>query len=221
LQFCNIFCRHRNTAPGINKNMFNNSKYTKWYFQIIANAKLRKDLIKFERHHIIPKSLGGNNKNDNLVRLTPREHFVCHRLLTKMAIEPGNRRSLHYAFWRMISQTTHPNQDRDYIITSKIFEISRLNLKGKPHSEERKQNISKAKKGKPIWSEEQKIEMSKYRKGVPKSESHKSKIAASSLIRPPQLRKTCEHCGINVILGNYTRWHGDNCKLFKIVSDPR
>ena len=23
---------------------------------------------------------------------------------------------------------------------------------------------------------------------------------------------TCEHCGITCTLGNFTRWHGDNCK---------
>ena len=37
-----------------------------------------------ERHHIIPKSIGGTNESDNLVFLTAREHFICHYLLTKM-----------------------------------------------------------------------------------------------------------------------------------------
>lgn len=34
-----------------------------------------------ERHHIVPKSLGGDNSSSNLVNLTVREHFVAHRLL--------------------------------------------------------------------------------------------------------------------------------------------
>jgi len=37
-----------------------------------------------ERHHIIPKSLGGTDVSDNLVFLTAREHFIAHRLLEKM-----------------------------------------------------------------------------------------------------------------------------------------
>lgn len=26
-------------------------------------------------------------------------------------------------------------------------------------------------------------------------------------------RTTCEHCGVETNMGNYTRWHGDNCKV--------
>ena len=37
-----------------------------------------------EKHHIIPRSLGGSNDIDNLVRLTAKQHFICHKLLTKM-----------------------------------------------------------------------------------------------------------------------------------------
>ena len=37
-----------------------------------------------EKHHIIPKSMGGSNLPDNLVRLTGREHFIAHRLLAKI-----------------------------------------------------------------------------------------------------------------------------------------
>jgi len=38
----------------------------------------------FERHHIIPKSLGGTNDKSNIVVLTPREHCLAHMLLAKM-----------------------------------------------------------------------------------------------------------------------------------------
>ena len=37
-----------------------------------------------ERHHIIPKSLGGDNSTENLVYLTAREHFVAHLILAKI-----------------------------------------------------------------------------------------------------------------------------------------
>ncbi|ANT40602.1 homing endonuclease [Klebsiella phage vB_KpnM_KpV477] len=37
-----------------------------------------------EKHHIIPKCMGGVNNNSNYVLLTPREHFVAHQLLVKI-----------------------------------------------------------------------------------------------------------------------------------------
>ena len=61
------------------------NKYTRWYNSIIHTALRRvKPSVYTEIHHIIPKSLGGSNKADNLVVLTAREHFICHMLLTKM-----------------------------------------------------------------------------------------------------------------------------------------
>jgi len=37
----------------------------------------------FEKHHIVPRSHGGSNKKDNLIALTPRQHFIAHRMLWK------------------------------------------------------------------------------------------------------------------------------------------
>lgn len=37
-----------------------------------------------ECHHILPKSSGGSDDSGNLVYLTPREHFVAHKLLYKI-----------------------------------------------------------------------------------------------------------------------------------------
>ncbi len=38
----------------------------------------------YERHHIVPRCLGGTDDSDNLVLLTAREHFLVHWLLTKI-----------------------------------------------------------------------------------------------------------------------------------------
>lgn len=66
--------------------MFFKNKYTKWYFNIIQQARVNEMLITgyTERHHIIPRCLGGTNEANNIVRLTARQHFICHLLLTKM-----------------------------------------------------------------------------------------------------------------------------------------
>lgn len=36
-----------------------------------------------ERHHIIPKCIGGTNDEDNLIDLYAHEHFIAHELLAK------------------------------------------------------------------------------------------------------------------------------------------
>jgi NUMOD3 motif len=62
------------------------NRYTRIYFSIIENARARvlsKDQYK-ETHHIIPRSMGGDNSSYNLVDLTAREHFICHKLLVRM-----------------------------------------------------------------------------------------------------------------------------------------
>lgn len=38
----------------------------------------------YEKHHIIPRSMGGKDTADNIVYLTAREHFIAHLLLSKM-----------------------------------------------------------------------------------------------------------------------------------------
>lgn len=69
--------------------MFKDNKYTKTYNEIIAKARLRRIQVGYtEKHHVIPKSLGGRNGH-NLVRLTVREHFICHWLLIRMMPVPS------------------------------------------------------------------------------------------------------------------------------------
>ena len=84
--------------------MYLQNKYTNWYNNIIfqvqsRNLKNRQQaklvLGYCERHHIIPKSLSGSDKSENLVYLTAHEHFICHLLLTKMTIGPANRSMWH------------------------------------------------------------------------------------------------------------------------------
>lgn len=51
---------------------------------------------KYHKHHIIPKCYGGSNNSENLILLTPREHYIAHWLLWKIH---GNKMAL--AFFRM------------------------------------------------------------------------------------------------------------------------
>lgn len=61
------------------------NKYRKWYFEIINGARINPPTDTYtEVHHIVPRCLKGSDESDNLVRLTARQHFICHLLLTKM-----------------------------------------------------------------------------------------------------------------------------------------
>lgn len=42
------------------------------------------DSYNYERHHIIPRSLGGSNDTSNLIYLTGRQHLLAHWLLSKI-----------------------------------------------------------------------------------------------------------------------------------------
>jgi hypothetical protein len=58
--------------------------YQRHYDQLMQKAKDRVIIGYVEKHHIIPKSLGGSNAKSNIVSLTGREHFVAHMLLAKI-----------------------------------------------------------------------------------------------------------------------------------------
>lgn len=96
------------------------SKYEKWYAAITENAKNRNLTSYTETHHILPKSLGGNDLPFNLVKLTAREHFICHWLLTK--ITTGEDRYKMLNALRMM-RAEKPGQERyKSRITARVYE---------------------------------------------------------------------------------------------------
>jgi len=121
----------------------------------------------FERHHIVPKCLGGLNEDSNIVLLTAREHYICHHLLWKSNM---HNRMLFYAFKAMSQMKTLKTFDRYTLMTSKQFsvikETQRNFMIGIPRSEETKAKMSKAQKGKLAWN-----------KGIPMSADTKFKIS--------------------------------------------
>lgn len=96
------------------------NKYSKCYFSIIERAKSRQLECYVEKHHIIPKSLGGNNTKENIVCLTAREHFICHWLLTKMVEDGKQKWKMLYAFGAFLQK--NKSQER-LEITGRKYEI--------------------------------------------------------------------------------------------------
>jgi hypothetical protein len=105
--------------------------YQKIYNHIIERAQNRKLKDYKEKHHIIPKCIGGLNKKENLVELTAREHFLCHRLLVE--IYPKETK-LWYALWLM-TIGKQKNKLNVYKVNSRDYERLKQgfisNIKGK------------------------------------------------------------------------------------------
>lgn len=62
-----------------------------------------------ERHHILPKCLGGGNEEENLIDLYAKEHFIAHKLL---ALENPDNNGLQYAWWAMSNMKTEFTKER-------------------------------------------------------------------------------------------------------------
>ena len=138
--------------------IFINNKYTKIYYQIIEMAS-QSDYtgIYTEKHHIIPRALGGNNNAENLIVLTARQHFICHRLLPKMT-QGISKRKMTFALNQMLCS----NKYQKRVVTSAVYahikeEFNKINHfnnpewqrnnaiknKGKTATEEARQNMRK------------------------------------------------------------------------------
>lgn len=146
--------------------MFLENKYTKWYFKIIEVAKTsnrkKRSGIYYESHHIIPKSMGGEEE----VLLTAKEHYICHLLLCKM-LTGVNRHKMINALIRMAFSKSK-GQLR---YTAKSYELVRKFIaeknseayKGKSKSENMRKKLSESRKG-IVFSESHKLNLSKAQK---------------------------------------------------------
>ena len=209
---------------------FINNKYTNIYHQITSRAKERflESSMYTEKHHIIPRSLGGSNSRDNIVKLTAREHFICHWLLTKMTTS-GNKNKMTYAWWRMVNT----KNSKRHNVTSKEYEFAKLAFdsinRGRVVSEETRQ---KQKAPKAIETKEK---LKLYRganhhgfgkkrpghgqcisgdKNPMKNPDIVVKLSGSNhWSKNPKNRQVCEHCQKDIDKSNYKMYHGDNCKV--------
>jgi hypothetical protein len=104
--------------------MFLQNKYSRWYFNIIQRAHL--DVNNrlsgyFEKHHIMPKCMGGDGESNNIVQLTPKEHFVCHHLLVYMTTGKDRCR-MSYALLMFTRNNTKHNREK---VTARAFQTIR------------------------------------------------------------------------------------------------
>lgn len=201
--------------------------YFAQYNKLIESRKLmtrkKGDGLYYERHHAIPKWLGGADTKDNLVLLTAREHFIAHLLLWKFYRDRPSALALH-----KMTKSNNSNQDRKF--TSVQFEKARMafvetqigdknwtSINGSPNKG--KPSTNKGKKlGKREWVSGEnnpakrldiRLKISQSLKGIKKTQEHMQKLNESFLSKP---KLTCQYCNSTVDYRNFGRWHGDNCK---------
>lgn len=88
-----------------------------------------------ERHHIIPRCMGGSNNKDNLIDLYAKEHFIAHKLL---ALENPDNHKLVSA-WSMMAFPKGDTKREFYEeITADEYQLLR-ELQSKTQSEFAKQ----------------------------------------------------------------------------------
>ena len=191
----------------LNPNISQNSKYVKWYFNIISSKKFYND-EKIEEHHILPKSIYPEYKNDkiNLIKLSLREHYVVHLLLWKMFNKNSIERSKmafavkrfrkgnseifmnarKYALIR--SDLKHSEETKNKIrqgnigkkVSAETIEKLKISHQGYKHSDETKEKLRLINTGKKL-SPEHAMKISESNKGKIVSEESKSKMSKAKI----------------------------------------
>ena len=124
--------------------------YKRIYDQFIEDRRKKENDAKkdyYERHHIVPRSLGGGDRKKNIICLTPEDHIRAHVLLAKIH---GGR--MWASVFSIVGNITRKNR----IPTRKCMKFHALSRKkhaeamkgkdnpfyGKKHSEETLEKIS-------------------------------------------------------------------------------
>ena len=171
--------------------------------------------------------MGGNDSLNNLVELTPEEHFVAHQLLIKMY--PEVAKLVYAAKMMTIGSNNHCRNNKLYGWLRRRF----IESISKPCSEETKVKIGLANKGKGgrnaiyteerrnkvseqwtgvIRSEETKQKISDARQGIIFTDEHKQKLKDSAKNRVYK-KTVCPFCNKEGTVHKMKQFHFENCKL--------
>lgn len=200
--------------------IYNETKYVRWYYNIVEKAlsEGRKKSKKqyYERHHIVPKSIGGCNDAGNLVLLTAKEHFIVHLLLVKM-LEGFDTNSMTKMMHAMnILVCVGEGHKQRY--TAAQYEIARR-LKSKAMTE-----YNNARWADPDARRKASERVKKYYDDDPCARRKSSEAIKKTWADDPEKRraqserikaypkKTCPHCNRAFDPGNYVRHIKAGCK---------
>jgi len=164
--------------------------YQKIYNNLINHAKRRISEGYVEKHHIVPRCLGGTDAKENIVSLYPEEHYLAHLLLCK--VNKGNSKLL-YAAMNMTSGSMINNGKRNNKAYGWLRRQYAESMSGDNNPARRNSNLQKEAAKKRVGqkrSEETKVRMSAAQKGRTFSEETKRKMAEAAKNRPPISEET-------------------------------
>ena len=178
-QRCSFSCINI-TAPNLRAVM----NYLKIYCNLIRKAENRTPPEGYtEKHHTFPKSIYG--KNNRVVKLTGREHYIAHALLEKIyikryGVKNWKTKKMINAFWCMNSQ-----KYKNKYLNSYLYEKSRERhskviseiQSARIVSKETRKKMGEWQKGKKQLSEKTKKKLLEANLGKKVSEETKKKIS--------------------------------------------
>jgi hypothetical protein len=168
----------------------NTMNYEYHYNLLIERARYREIYSYTELHHIIPKCMGGKNSKENLVRLTPEEHYVAHQLLCK--IYPLDRKLIHAACMMTVSGDA-------VVRNNKLYGWLRRRLSS---SAKLRKGIANGSTGKPWYHNPETSESGKYIPGTEPTNWSPGRV--------PALIHHCLIC--NKETEKYSRRYCDSCR---------
>jgi len=220
---------------------FIKNKYYYWYVDLsnkIMTQNRQYDSSRHEYHHILPDCFGGTIK----LPYTFREHYIAHLLLTKFTVGTDKHKMtfavhafFHFDRNRKLglknNSVMYHYYKKNFIEACKTRESPTLDkntyvFKNRKTNQEfvgtRRQfieanNVSsydvnylirKLKENKRAHAKEWGIfndHLNMYTFEIPRNHND-----------APNRKKTCPHCNKSISLGNYSRWHGDNCKYIDL-----
>ena len=140
---------------------------------LVARARNRALGGYVEKHHVLPKCLGGDDSPENIVALTAEEHYVAHQLLVKM------HPSVSGLVWAAMRQARHARNNKLYGWLRRKWSLMASARTGWKHTEETKRKIAASRLGM-IMSDEIRAKLSSAKKGRKLTPEWIAKIAAAS-----------------------------------------
>jgi len=143
--------------------------YFNHYERLIELARNRRFDGYSEQHHVVPRCMGGLNVAENVVELTPEEHYVAHQLLVKM--HPGVAGLVSAA----VLMSGRRSGNKPYGWLRRRAAVMQLGSKASP---ETRAKMSASSIGRPK-SKEMRAKLSATRMGMPVSPEARAKISAA------------------------------------------
>ena len=159
----------------------------------------------FDLHHAVPVFMNGSEDDSNKSLLTPREHYLAHRLLTK--IYPDSK-SAHNTVWMM------SNVNGTYRVSSRAYQAARNRFANDLSARNRKL----VKTGDHHWqSDKARWFISDRNQKNLDAGTHPFQTEAVKSGARNRMSKdnseivACPHCGKTGGKNVMIRWHFDNC----------